>query len=155
MKIAGKEYNSLNEDVLVLPRSQGDIVFRGRAIADFEEFNELCPAPLPPTILTRKGKEEDHEDEGFKQQKNQYSLRRMAWMVIKTLEPSDIEWDTIDMEKPSTWGNWVDEMSKVLSPGEQQRLLNFVLQVNCLDEAKVEQARADFLRGLGPDQPNG
>jgi hypothetical protein len=148
MKIDGVELDGVNEDVLVLPRSKGNLVFKGRAIESFDAFDKECPVPLPPVLLTRKGKKDDLDDSGYKQMLVNHQVKRMSWLTIMTLAPSNIEWDTVNVEDHRTWNNWTDDLSKVLSPGEQRRLLDFVLAVNCLDERKVEAARADFLRGL-------
>lgn len=148
MRIDGVQVDGLNEDVLVLPRAAGNVVFKGRAVESYDEFDTLCPIPMPPVMMTRKGKKNDVEDAGYKQMLVNYQLKRMAWMVIKTLEPANIEWDTVVVTEPKTWTKWVDDMAKVLSPGEQRRLLDFILEVNCLDERKVAAARADFLLGL-------
>ena len=148
MKIDGMEVEGLNEDVLVLPRSTGNLVFKGRAVESFDAFESECPVPLPPVLLTRKGKKDDTDDAGYKQMLVNHQVKRMAWLAIMTLAPSNIEWDTVKIEESKTWANWVDDMAKILSPGEQRRLLDFILEVNCLDERKVAAARADFLVGL-------
>lgn len=149
MRVNGQEIEAANEDFLVIPRAKGPIIFRGVAVMDFEPFDKMCPVPLPPVLLTKKGKVQDTRDKDYVFALQQHSLKRIAWMVINTLQ--DVEWSTVDNSDPATWMNWTDEVSKVLSPAEQQRLLNFVLQVNCLDEKKVEAARADFLRGLAQE----
>lgn len=151
MKIDGVVVDDVNEDVLVLPRAKGNIIFKGKAVESFDDFDKQCPVPLPPVLLTRKGKKDDVEDNGYKQALINHQVKRMSWLTIKTLEPSNIEWDTVKFDEPKTWNNWTDDLSKVLSPGEQRRLLDFILEVNCLNERKVAQARADFLLGLAPE----
>jgi hypothetical protein len=152
MRVNGQQISSLLEDYLVLPRGEDKepIVFKGVAIRDFDEFNKLCPVPEPPAYLGKGGKKHvDSKDPGYKQQIANYGVKKLAWMVITTLV--DTEFASVDTENPSTWEKWSDEASEVLSSGEQQRLINFVLAVNGLDEKKVEAARADFLRGLSQE----
>ena len=31
-------------------------------------------------------------------------------MALKSLEPSDIEWQTVDLHQPDTWDNWMSEL---------------------------------------------
>ena len=148
MKINGEEIGGLNEDILVLPRGNGQIIFRGRAIHDFDEFDRLVPLPSAPRML-KKGKQvEDTDDVGYLEQRMVYELKRFAYLTIKTLEPSNIEWETVRLEDPNTWVNWVDEMSKVLSVFEQQKLITFINTVNTLDQKKIDDARNAFLAGL-------
>lgn len=153
MKIAGQQINGVNEDILVLPRKPQPIVFKGRAVKDFDVFDALRPVPKPPGVLTKQGFKPDPEDQGYLAQMADHALSRMGYMVILTLEPSQIEWDTVKADDPTTWINWADDFANAgLTGVEQQRILNFVLEVNALDEKKLEQARADFLRGLDQAQ---
>lgn len=149
MKIAGQEVSAPNEDILVIPRGTGaDIVFTGRAIKSFDTFNALCKQPEPPSLLTRSGKEKDIKDTGYLQQVDQFATRKLAWMLIETLKPTDIEWDTVEEENPNTWENWVTDFQESgLTAVEQQKIMNFVMEVNSLNQAKLDKARADFLRG--------
>jgi hypothetical protein len=72
-------------------------------------------------------------------------------MVIRSLEPSEIEWDTVDPDNPSTWLNWDRDMKSAgLSQVECNRILQLVFQANCLDEAKLQKAREAFLLGQQP-----
>jgi len=156
MKIGGEEINKPNEDILVIPRGKGSpIVFEGQAIMDFTVFNALCPMPEAPTITTRtKGTIKDEKDKGFMAQMNNYVAQKTAWMIIETLKPSNIEWDSIDPEKPATWVKWSEDMANAgFTAAEQQRIMTFVIEVNSLSESKLEQARADFLRGQMQESP--
>lgn len=146
MKVSGQTVEGPNEDILVLPRGTNNIVFKGRAVLDYDMFNKLRPVPKPPGIRTREGFKPDLKDVGYKEQMGRHALAHMGYTVINTLQ--DIEWDTVKLDDPTTWTNWVDDLVKAgFSAAEQQRILNFVLEVNALDEAKMEAARADFLAG--------
>jgi hypothetical protein len=71
-------------------------------------------------------------------------------MCLKSIEPSQIEWETVDMDKPTTWPKWVDELQENgLSEVEVGRIINAVLAANSLDEKKIEEARKSFLHGQG------
>ena len=69
-------------------------------------------------------------------------------MIVKSLEPSNVEWDTVNVADPRTWKNWsTDLRGGGLSDIECQRVMNLVLEANCLDEAKLKKAREVFLAG--------
>ena len=148
MRIAGKEITQATEDVLVFPRGTSDpIVFKSKSIETFEPFTVMCPSPKVPKVLTPKGEKDDYEDVGYQQQMEAYAIKRLGWTVIKTLEPSEIEWDILDIEKPETYGKWEEEFREAgFTVGEINRILSFVVETNSLSEAKLKQARADFLR---------
>lgn len=149
MKIGGVELSGLNEDVLVLPRGNGpSIVFKGKALASYDEFDKLVPAPAVPNILKGNKSVPDPTDRGYLAQLTQYNIKRFAYLAIQTLKPSEIEWDSVQMDKPETWAKWVDDLASHLSLHEQNQLLDFIYSVNCLSQAKIDAARNAFLAGL-------
>ena len=147
MKVNGRDITSVNEDVLVLPRgNQDDVVFEGRAVKSYDEFNKLVSVPLPPALLTAKGRVEDVEDTSYKDQLDAYNAKKMAWLVIRTLYTTT--WDQVDADKPNTWIKWVDEfVESGMTSIEQQKVVNFVLAVNSLDQSKMDEAKQAFLLG--------
>lgn len=146
MKVGGRPINSLNEDVLVLPRGDGDVVFRGRAIADLDRFTTLVAFPTPPRILKKNEMVTDYEDSGYMEQLVSYQMARTGYTVIETLY--EVEWDSVDKNNPQTFTKWTDDLEKVFSAAEQQQILNFVTRVNSLDQGKITAARDAFLAGL-------
>ncbi len=150
MKLAGQNLGP-NEVDVILPRGEDNqIVFKCRAVLDFKEFDSLCPAPKPPVMRTPgKDPEPDLKNKSFVKQMAEYGERRMNWIFLKAVEATDgLVWDTVDMEDPKTWGNYVKEMETVgLSQIEQSRILGGVLEANCLDDRKIEEARKRFLAG--------
>ena len=153
MRIGGIDPTTLPvEEVLVLPREDQRLVFRASGLKDMEEFKRLCPEPEPPRKLTKDGPVADTEDQGYKDALAGYQKRRMAYIVIRSLLPSQIEWDTVQLDNPSTWANWDSDLKSAgLSEMECNRVLALVLEANCLDEAKLRKAREVFLRGT-PEQ---
>ena len=80
-----------------------------------------------------------------------WASQRLGYMVVKSLEPSQIEWDTVSADNPQTYRNWSkDLLAGGLSDIECHRVLNLVLEANCLDETKLKQAREVFLAGQEP-----
>jgi hypothetical protein len=152
MKIGGVDPKTLpKEEILVLPRGDKTIVFRAVGVPDYDEFDALCPAPKPPGRLTKDGWESNEGDKDYKAILSTHNSKRLAWMVVNSLIPSEIEWDTVVPGKPSTWMNWQKDMKSAgLSQVECNRITNLVFQANCLDEEKLKRARESFLLGQQP-----
>lgn len=149
MRIGGVEVKGPAEEVLVLPRLNGEnIVFRAQAVLDMEAFEALCPVPKPPGIRTKEGWKPNEKDETYQQRTSQHGELRFAYMVLKSLEPSEIEWEKTSLDDPSTWLEWQDELQGAgISTTEINRIIVCVMQANALDEAKLKEAREVFLRG--------
>jgi hypothetical protein len=149
MKIGGVELKSC-EEVLVLPRISGDIIIRAQAVTDMSAFDALCPAPVAPGIRTKDGFKPNLKDENYIALADHYSAQRLAFMVIKSLTPSEIEWEKVKLEDPSTWLEWTKELKDGgMSDVECNRIIMCVMQANSLDEEKLKLAREVFLRGQG------
>ena len=107
MKIGGVDPKSLpNEELLIIPRGDTKIVFRARGLQDLDEFDAMVPSPRIPTRMTNEGIKHMTDDKNYVSDLAEYNKRRMAYIVVKSLEPSEIEWDTVKMDAPSTWANW-------------------------------------------------
>jgi hypothetical protein len=149
MKIGGILIsNKPHEEILVLPRGTSQIVIRAQAILDLDIFDTLCPSPKPPGKLTKDGFIPDNNDETYRQTLARHNEKRTAYMVIKSLEPSNIEWDSVDIDNPKTWINYINDFRTAgFSSIEINRIVATVMSANALDESKLEQARKLFLAG--------
>lgn len=149
MKIGGRDPKTLPpEAVLVLPRDGGEFVFRARGLADMDEFCKLCPEPMPPTKIVKGGREPDLGDQGYLQQMAEHRRRRWGFMVVKSLEPTEIEWDSVKADDPASWPRWEDDLKAAGFTGpERNRVFALCLEANSLDEAKIQRARELFLAG--------
>jgi len=148
MKLGGKKLTGPCIETLVLPRGEDQIVFKAQAIPNFDDFDALCPEPKAPGKLTKNGWEPMNDDPGYKEMLASYNSRRIAFMVVRSLAVSDIEWDTVELDNPKTWINYVEDLKNAgLSAIEIGRVSQLAMQANALDESKLEQARAVFLRG--------
>lgn len=151
LRIGSVVVDKPSESLLVLPRDNGDdIIITARAVLSMEEFDLYCPAPKPKKAFVKgKGNIDLVEDPAYKQELATYGEKRFAFMALKSLEPSDIEWQTVQVDKPSTWLNWTEELKEAgLSDSEVNRIIVCVMQANSLDERKLTEAREAFLRGL-------
>jgi len=147
MKIGDVEVTP-NEEILVLPRPTQDIVIRAKAVTSMEEFEALCPVPEAPGIRTKDGFRPDTTDEGYIGLLAHHNEQRMHFLVINSLEPSEIEWDGVKLDNPSTWKLWAEELKEAgLTDVECGRIIRCVLSANSLDEEKITAAREVFLRG--------
>ena len=149
MKIGGREIKGKNRKTVVLPREGSEpVVLVAEAVSDIARINDLLVMPEPPVI--RKGSEviKNFKDEGYQQQVMNYNAQRMAWIIVQSLIPSNIEWDTVDMDDTSTWKNYVKDFREAgLTDVEIGHITNAVLEANSLDDSKLEAARQVFLRG--------
>lgn len=150
LRIGGQVIDKPSEEVLILPRSNGeDIVITARAVLSMEEFDLRCPRPTPIKAWSKnKGHHDVTDSPEFLREMETYGEKRFAFMAIKSLEPSEIEWETTKLDDPNTWIGWTDELKSAgLSNVEIQRIVVCVMQANSLDEGKLKQARDSFLRG--------
>lgn len=154
IKIDGQAVpKGLNEDVLVLPRGKEQIVIKIRAFPDMEHLTEICPDPKPPGRLTKDGFIPNLEDDTYKKRMEQHGLQRLAYMIIKSLEPTNIEWEKVDLDNPKTWIEWEKEMKESgFTQMERNLIIGLVLEVNNLNEVKLNEARVSFLRGQEQEQ---
>jgi len=155
MKINGKEIAKQGIEVIVFPRKDGDLVFKARPVNDFENFEKLCPRPLPGKKLIPGGQEViDVEAPEFKKAMNDWAAQRTNWMLIQSLLATDgLTFDTVNLSDSSTWGNFSKEMAECgLSVIELNKLLEAVTQACGLTQNKIDEATKRFLAGQAAQQ---
>lgn len=147
MKINGQAVEAPVEEVLVLQRGNGRVVFLACAV-DLDEFYALCPEPKPPGKITPEGWVPEPNDPGYRQIKANHNIQLNAYVVVHSLVPSKIEWDTVVLDNPSTWKNWRDDLkNNHFSTFEIGRIFQLTQDANCLNEEKLQRARELFLQG--------
>lgn len=149
MKINGKKIEGPNEEIIIIPRGESDIVFKAQAVLSYDEFDKICPFPEPP-MIRRKGAEQatpDYEDKKYIQKQNEYIGKRTHWMILKSIEATDgLEFETVKMSDPETWGNYEKEFKDAgFSEVEINRIIIGVQVANCLSESRLQEARKRFL----------
>ena len=75
MKIKGVKVTNTYEEVVVLPRATGNLVFKSRAVTDFSVFDKLCPPPTAPLIqyAGTSAPVENVEDKGYIQKYSEWA----------------------------------------------------------------------------------
>lgn len=138
-----------NIKTLVLPRQGGEpLVFECAAIQSMDEFEKLCPDPIAPKKVIKGGaKVPDFEDKGYITAVAQQGEKRWDYIVLASLRATKgLEWETVNMNDPSTWHLWRKEMGESgLSAFEINRIVATVVDANSLSEESLEAARSAFL----------
>lgn len=155
MKIGGIDPSVIpNTEILVLPRGEQQIVFKATGLASYDEFDALCPEPQAPGVhKPGVGFVPNPKDPSYREMLTTWSKKRMAYMAIKSLEPSNIEWDTVVVDNPSTWLKWQEDLkANGFTQVECNRIMGLVLDANCLNEERLKKAREVFLLGQGAEE---
>jgi hypothetical protein len=150
MKIKGKTIEQPAEEVIVFPRKSGNLVFKAKPVKNYEDFEKICPTPVPESILKPGGvQSQDVENPKYKKELDDWAACKTHWMILKSLSATpDLEWDTVDMSKPETYANYVKELEECgLTAIEVSKLFE-IIQVACgLNQDKIDEATAAFLAG--------
>lgn len=151
MKIKGIKLDGPAVKYLVLPRQTGDIVLKFAAVLDYKEFDELCPLPKAP-MRTFPGKEPVRatDDPDYQKELDLWARRKGAWGFLKSISATtDLEWETVDIQKPDTWINYIEELlSAGFTDPECVRMIQCYQEVQGLDSEKIEQATNNFLASI-------
>ncbi len=158
MRILGQEIKGPNEELIIIPRGDNQIVFKARAVLDYTDFERLCPEPKVPVIMKPGGvKEQNYKDVKYQAAIRQRVTKQTYYMFIKSLEATEgLTWDTIDIKDPGTWLNFEDELKAAgFSSIERNLISRGVFIANNLDEQKLEEARRRFIQSQEIQVSNG
>lgn len=131
---------------LFLPRDPV-ITFDFIAVNNSDLFDIICPRPKPGRVWkVGEGNVSDTKDPTFLKRMDDYATAKGNWMFLKSIEPSQITWETIDMEKPDTWGNWQKELTNAgFSEHERDAIYGTFIECNMVTDAMLLEARNRFL----------
>lgn len=155
MKVGGVPIDGPKKVVLVLPRDSGDLVFTFVAVTDDGEFDKLYPAPIPPkTFLTATQEtKSDYDDADYQRRSLEHQRARNGWVFLKSIESSNIEWDSVKMSDPATFDKWDQDFRKAgLSINEVNHIWLHYLKANVLTDDMLNEARNRFLASQVPVQ---
>ena len=149
MKIKGKKIEGANEALIVIPRGSGDdIILKAKAVLDMDTFEKMCPPPEPPKKMLPGGKKVSNpKSKGYLKEVQSYGEKRLIYMVLMSLQATeDLEWETVDMSDHTTWNNLRKELrDSGFSDVEVSRIIGECINVNALNDEKIEEARERFL----------
>lgn len=148
MKIQGRTFSGPDTVPIVIPRSDGDVVFKACAVLDFEDFDALCPTPDPPEIIKPGNiRTSDPEDADYLKAIDKWAVKRTNWMILKSLDATEgLEWETVDRSDPETWDNFRKEMQDSgFTIVEVGRIIAAVTEACGLNQDKIDEATERFL----------
>jgi len=143
MKLQGRKPSGVREELLVLPRPEGDFAFKFRAV--MEDYPEPPPEPVRKNI---KGAiVQDRNDPEFTVLLDAWATRKTHWHFLTSISATDgLEWETVDMAKPETYNKWEQELKDDgFNDGERALIFQTYQKANFLSEAMLEEARKRFL----------
>lgn len=147
MKLNGIKVEGPSVEVVVIPRSSGNLIFKCQAVLDYTKFDELVPEPTPP-LKTVKGQKTlpDFDDKDYIIAQTDVNFKRFKYMVIESLKATEgLEFDKVVPSDPTTWGLLEQEFrDSGLSPAEIQMIYRGVTSANGMNEEKLQEARASF-----------
>jgi hypothetical protein len=150
MKLFGNKVEASYIETLVIPRGEQQYVFRMRPLTkdDDEEFDRLCPRPIPTTwTLPGGGTETDTNSKEYLENMLKYRKYRSDFLMLKSLDATEgLEWESVKTEDIASWGNIDDELrDSGFLDTEIIMLFNKIIEVNGLSSDKIEKATKTFL----------
>jgi hypothetical protein len=149
MKYKGAKVSGLREVIEVIPLHGVDIGFVFKAVINDDEFEKLSPEPKPPMIkIVKTGTTEPNfQDKTYLQARNEWGDRRVNWQFLTSMKDTpDFEWETVKLEDPGTWHNWIPELKDAgFAESDIRRLLTAFSQAQGLDDTLILEARKRFL----------
>lgn len=125
-----------------------DIIFQAQAVMDFDEFEILCPPPIPPKMLKPGGVTSVNTDSPeFKIAMNEWATKKRDWLILKSLSVTpDLEWEMVKLDDPDTYSLYAQELKDAgFNHAEVMLISSLAMKVNSVDEDKMEEARQRFL----------
>ncbi|RLF64635.1 MAG: hypothetical protein DRN30_05235 [Thermoplasmata archaeon] len=150
MKYLGKVINAPTEEIIVIPRTTGNITLKIQAVLDFDEFEALCPTPEPPVKMVPGGaKIANAEAPSYLEAIDAWASKKSSWLILKALQAtSELEFETVNMSDPETFNNYDKEFRAAgFSSMEIAMIVNKVTDTCGLNSEKVEAATKAFLAG--------
>jgi len=130
------------------------LAFIGQPVWSLDDFHKRCPRPeIPASCVRYKGngkKEANPDAQEFKDLLAEYDRKNWGYMILKTLEPSNLEFEKISLDDPKTWGGVEEALREELGYYEFARVMQLIDEANNIDAAKLEENRLTFFRQSTP-----
>jgi hypothetical protein len=151
MKLKGREIKGPNIEYIIIPRHDGDLVFKAQAVLDMSGFDKVYPEPQAPMIQKPGGaREPDLKDPGYVGLVGRRNQARYGYMMMQALSiTEDLEWSILKADDQTTWHLWEEELRQAgFSTPEVNIIMDGLSAANGLNQDKLEQARKRFFAGL-------
>lgn len=148
MKINGRSTLGVQSKTVIIPMGDGEpFEFTVRPVLNMDTFKEVCPEPVPPTILKAGGETTiDFNDKIYVHKLHEHNQKFGDWLHLQCIQ--NVEWDTVDLGDSDTWKNWRSDLKNAgFPPGAISRLMEAVSDINLLDQEKLDRYEKDFLSG--------
>lgn len=152
MKVNGKNIEVPANEVIVIPRDTGNIVFTAAPVSNQSDFDKLCPRPNPKSVMKPGGVTSlDIEDPKFKKALDEWAIKKAHWMILKSLEATEgLEWDKVKMSDPDTYYLYIEELEESgLTDLEAAKVIGIVQTAVGIDQTKIDEATKSFLATQG------
>jgi hypothetical protein len=155
MKINGIKVDAPSFEIVPILRPTGNIIIQCGAVLNYEDFENLYPRPVPPSMILAGGETKiDSTDKKYLKAIGEWAEAKTNWMVVQSLKATEnFEWETVVENDPTTWGNWAKELEDAkFNSAEINRIFEGVTSACGLNQAKIDEALKDFLAGVAAAQ---
>jgi len=150
MKIKGLTIGEPKPRVTIIERGDVTHVFKLKAVTNTDEFDKICPLPQPPKSMKPGGLVTvNYESPEYKEALTKYYQLKTNWIVLQSISATEeLQWDTVDLNKPDTWENYIKELGDAgLTQGEITHLITEINKANSFDSDRMDEALDRFIRG--------
>jgi hypothetical protein len=162
MKLNGQKLYAVHKKTLRFPRGEQPEIVEGKptgrkvpffveitvqAVVDESAVAKLLPQPTPPIRIMSSGqKVAVFDDPKFKDAIDAWATKKANWISLVSLQATEnLEWETVDMNNPDTWGNFREELTQAgFTQAEQNKIQLAINQVNGLTPDNMEAALQSF-----------
>lgn len=148
MKIGGRSFNQPKTVLLVLPRQDGNIPLKFVAVNNDDDFAKINPRPKAPRVFKKSLGQtiDDVTDNAYVAKFDAWANSKTDWTFLQSIKPSDIVWDSVIENDPTTWKNWRNDLKKAgFSIGEQSAIFEAFVEANMVTDTMLKEARESFL----------
>jgi hypothetical protein len=148
MKINGKTIDSLRTVSVYLPVANNDAVeFKFRPLRSDESFEKISPMPQPAKQVRPGGATTyDTMSSRYQATLEEWNKRRLDWEFLRSASATPgLEWESVDMDDPKTWGNWRADLGKLFPDTHIAVIFRGFVDAQYITEETMEKARQLFL----------
>ena len=96
-----------------------DMEFKVQPVMDWDAFEQVLARPkIPMVTIPGQKPKPDPTDSDYLKKLDDWFEKRGQWVFLKSLEPSEIEFDEVDISKPETYSKVDEEFLKCFTPME-------------------------------------